>query len=56
VWFSNIRNNFAPYAGFMLKGYKTKRGLERSREKTDDASDDAPVPNETTGDKRDDTP
>jgi hypothetical protein len=54
VWLSNSRNNFAPYAGFMLKGYKKRRALEPSGDEIDEAGEDAPASGETAaGDERD---
>lgn len=53
MWLSNNRNNFAPYAGFMLKGYKKRRALEPSGDEIDEP-EDAPASGETAaGDKRD---
>jgi hypothetical protein len=54
VWLSNSWNNFAPYAGFMLKGYKKRGALERSGDEIDETGEDAPPRGETAaGDKSD---
>jgi hypothetical protein len=55
VWVSNARNNFAPYAGYMLMGYEKTRRVESAREESD-AVDDAPADDEATGNKTDDVP
>jgi hypothetical protein len=31
LWMSNVRNNFAPFAGYMLKGYEARLALRASR-------------------------
>jgi hypothetical protein len=56
VWFSNKRNNFAPYAGFMLRGYRKRGALERSGEAIDETGEDAPIRDETADDDREDSP
>ena len=47
VWLSNSRNNFAPFAGFMLMGYEKKGSLENAGEEIDEPIQDAPAVGET---------
>jgi hypothetical protein len=48
VWFSNCWNNFAPFAGYMRRGFK-KRGSPRSvGEDINDPAEDSRVKGETT--------
>lgn len=56
MWFSNARNNFAPFAGFMLIGYKKRGLLERAGEEIDDMVDGVRAGGETSGNELDDVP
>jgi hypothetical protein len=47
VWLSNSRNNFAPFAGFMLRGYEKKGPLESAGEDIDEPIQDALADGET---------
>jgi hypothetical protein len=51
MWISNARNNFAPFAGFMLRGYEKTGPGENGEEVDDDRAAD-----ETTESKIDDVP
>ena len=33
MWLSNARNNFAPFAGFMLVGFEKELSLQRMKER-----------------------
>jgi hypothetical protein len=39
MWLSNRRNNFAPFAGFMLMGYEKTGGIERAEESGEPVED-----------------
>ncbi len=56
MWFSNARNNFAPFAGFMLIGYKKRGRLERAGEEIDDVVDSVRTGGGTRGNEIDDVP
>jgi hypothetical protein len=55
VWFSSARNNFAPFAGFMLRGYEKKSSPEGAGEEIDEAVEDVRPGGDTTGNKIDDS-
>jgi hypothetical protein len=38
MWFSNSWNNFAPFAGFMFRGYEKRRALERAGDEIDESA------------------
>ena len=51
MWLSNARNNFAPFAGFMLMAYEKRGPLQRAGEEIDDAVEDVRAGGETIGNK-----
>jgi len=54
VWISNARNNFAPFAGFMLRGLREERlSVESAGEEIDEAVEMRPGGG-TVGNKLDD--
>lgn len=55
MWFSNARNNFAPFAGFMLRGLQEeRRSMESAGEEIDEAVEEMRPGGETVGNKFDD--
>jgi hypothetical protein len=55
VWISNARNNFAPFAGFMLAGYERTSPGDNGAER-DGEDDDVHTAGETIESKADDAP
>ncbi len=47
MWLSNSRNNFAPFAGFMLMGYEKKGPVENAGEEIDEPTQDVRAVGET---------
>ena len=56
MWFSNARNNFAPFAGFMLIGYEKRGLLERAGEEIDDMVDGVRAGGDASCNESDDFP
>lgn len=56
MWRSNARNNFAPFAGFMLMAYEKRGPLERAGEEIHEAVENVRQGDETPGNKIDDVP
>jgi len=56
VWLSNARNNFAPFAGFMLMGYEKQMSLRRAGEEIDKAVEEVRAGSETPDDTIDNVP
>jgi len=56
VWLSNTRNNFAPFAGYMLMELRKQVPLRRGRGEIDETVEDGSAGAETTGNKIDNVP
>ena len=54
MWFSNARNNYAPFAGFMLRGLREERFAVESAGEEIEAVEAMRPGGETTGNKFDD--
>ena len=51
MWVSNVWNNFAPFAGFMLRGYVKRGRVENGGQEIDEAferADETPHTRPTT--------